>query len=159
MVGEPRDRTAYSMAIVGLGLALALLLVGICWITVQNSGSNASDVFTHRCALTANHCRPVLYGHEVTFDTSIPDGLWITLAALVGILTGTLISLSQPVLQLRSNLPTWNPSGWRLALVLIVAIGVPVALLVVIVLVIPPLLFAIAGLLLGLLIPSPARRS
>jgi amino acid transporter len=157
MVGEPRDRTAYSMAIVGLGVALALLLAGICWIAVQNSSPDVSDVFTHRCPLEASSCRPVLYGHTATSNTSIPEGLWITLAALVGVLTGTLISFSQPVSQLRSKLPKWE-KGRKRTQASIAAIGVAVALFVVVAVVIPPLLFAIAGLLLGLLIPSPARR-
>lgn len=31
MIGGPRDKTAYGLVVAGLGLALALVLAGICW--------------------------------------------------------------------------------------------------------------------------------
>ncbi len=39
MSGDPRDRTAYGIAIASLGLALAVVLVGLCWIAAEEKSS------------------------------------------------------------------------------------------------------------------------
>ena len=151
------------MAIAGIGIALAILLVGVCWIAVQDSGPNVTEVFTHRCALQVPiRCRPALYVHNATFDTSILDGLWIALATLAGALIGTLIPFSLPILRRDLRYSEDEPRAWKrdkldppsIAAVALAAISS----VVIIVWASPLLLFAIGGLLLGLLIPSPAWR-
>jgi hypothetical protein len=151
MVGDPRDRTAYSMAIASLGVALALLLVGICWIVVEHSSS--TEFLTHRCPLVKeSSCRPAIQIGSVTKAPAIPRGLWIALAGLAGIFVGALISF--PL----------SPSGFEwperiLYLIATVVIFLAGVLLVATVSSGSSLLgLAIGGILLGLLIPSPTRR-
>ena len=160
MVGEPRDRTAYSVAIGCLGLALVFLLIGICWIAVENSGHDVTDVFTHKCALNVASCRPALYEHNTTFALSIPDGFWIALAVVGGTLIGTLIPFSPRALQPNPDRPTYESTVWRwdCRLVAATALGFVLSTAAILLWANSLLLFALAGLLLGLLIPSPARR-
>lgn len=162
MVGEPRDRTAYSVAIGCLGLALVILLIGICWIAVENSGHDVTDVFTHKCALDVASCRPALYEHSTISAMSIPDGLWIALAAIGGALVGALIPFSTGALVPDSPQASYDSTAWKwkwdFELIVITVLAALAATLVIIVWADSLLLFAIAGLLLGLLIPSPARR-
>jgi hypothetical protein len=104
----------------------------------------------------------VLYGHEVTFDTSVPDGFWMALAAIVGSLVGMLIPFSLPALQRDLNYRddeqgAWKRDKWDLPSIAAIAVAVASSVAI-IACDIPLLFFAIAGLLLGLLIPSPARR-
>jgi hypothetical protein len=158
MVGEPRDRTAFSIAIAGLGFVLVLLLAGICWIATQNSDPSATDAFTHGCAFQPPvHCRPAFDVDNATLDTSVLDGLWVAFATLAGVFVGTLIPFSLPTLQPDSRYPDiWR---WKWDLPSIAAITITVISPVAILLWSNSLLlFATAGLLLGLLIPSPARR-
>lgn len=37
MIGGPRDKTAYGLVVASLGLTLALLVAGICWIAVEDA--------------------------------------------------------------------------------------------------------------------------
>lgn len=39
MSGDPRDRTAYGIAIASLGLSLAVVMVGICWIATEEKSA------------------------------------------------------------------------------------------------------------------------
>lgn len=159
MLGEPRDRTGYNLAIVSLGVGLAILLLGICWIAVQNSGSEVSDVFTHRCALEpAIHCRPVLYGHEVSSDTAVLDGFWLALAAGFAFLVGMLVPFSFPALRRDSSRSDDSPPAWEWDGPSLVAILIAIGLSIAMTCVDSLFLFAIASLLLGFLIPSPAWR-
>lgn len=162
MVGEPRDRTAYSVAIGCLGLALVILLIGICWIVVQNSGHDVTDVFTHKCALNVASCRPALYEHSTTFATSIPDGFWIALATIGGALIGALIPFSARTLVPEPIQGLYDSTAWEWewdpALIVFAAAGLAAATAATLIWADSLLLFAIAGLVLGLLIPSPARR-
>ena len=157
MVGEPRDKTAYGIAIAGLGFALALLLIGICWIAVQQSDPGATDEFTHECASQAPvQCEVAPDVHSTSNDPSTPDELWIALAVLAGVFVGTLIPFSLPALQPYSNYSDvwrwkWDPPS-------VAAVAITVAASVAILLWANSLLlFATASLLFGLLIPSPAR--
>jgi hypothetical protein len=157
VIGDPRDRTAYAVAIAGLGLALVVALTGICWLASQH-GAASTDVFTHSCALhTPRHCRPALLISHKTLPLVIPAGLQIAAATLGGVLVGALVPF-----------PPW-PLGlagghdWVYRVCDAVLFAVSIVLLVFIVL----YLFgstteslrtgAALGLLLGLLIPSPAR--
>lgn len=162
MVGEPRDRTAYSVAIGCLGLALVLLLIGICWIAVENSGPDVTDVFTHKCALDVASCRPALYEHSTTVAMSIPDGFWIALAAIGGTLIGALIPFSARALVPTPPQASYDSTAWKWKwdpeLIVLTVAGIVTATAVTIIWADSLLLFAIAGLVLGLLIPSPARR-
>lgn len=162
MVGEPRDRTAYSVAIGCLGLALVLLLMGICWIAVENSGHDVTDVFTHNCALGVAACRPALYEHSTTYVMAIPDGFWIALATIGGALIGVLIPFSPRALVPDPPQGSYDSTAWKWKwdpeLIVLTVGGSVTATTVTIIWADSLLLFAIAGLVLGLLIPSPARR-
>lgn len=160
MVGDPRDRTAYAIAIAALGLALAVLIAGICWLAVQHGAG--TDILSQGCALhPLADCRPEVSIHHDTETPYIPGGLWVALAALGGTLVGALIP-SRPLLPRLPLSVTRQP--W-----LALAIGVICSMLLVagavalpgeskgVLLAIDTLAAAAAGLLLGLLIPSPGR--
>jgi hypothetical protein len=157
MVGDPRDRTAYSLAIAGLGLTLVAALIGICWLSAQN-GDPSSTITSHHCVLHA----PIVCGSQVFSIAAAkppqpPAGLWVALAALGGVLVGALIPL--PLTDFPS--PSGRKSGARAwPLLAIFVLGAFVVGLVS-----PahddfkaPFFWcAVGGVLLGLLIPSPAR--
>jgi hypothetical protein len=160
MVGDPRDRTAYAIALAGLGLALTVLIAGICWLAVQHGAG--TEVLSQGCALhPLAHCRPEASIHHDTDTPYIPGGLWIALAVLGGALVGALIP-SRPL-----------PPGVRLSVTRkprrALAIGAICSMLLVagavalpgdardVLLAIDALAAAVLGLLLGLLIPSPGR--
>jgi hypothetical protein len=155
MVGDPRDKTAYSIAIASLGLALLLLIGGICWIAAQPG--EPAQVIVHRCALAVPiHCRPEVVVNAATDPPGIPDGLGVALAALGGILVGALI----PFPPLGTPPKEWMPELRAWALVLAVVCVVLVALTAVIAQNVSNQSLAwcaTGGVLLGLLIPSPAR--
>lgn len=160
MVGDPRDRTAYVIALAGLGIALAVLIAGICWLAAQHGAG--TEVLSQGCALhPLAHCRPEVSVHHDTDTPYIPDGLWIALALLGGALVGALIP-SRPL-----------PPGVGLSATgrhrLDLAIGALCSILLVagavalpadsrdVLLAIVTLAAGALGLFLGLLIPSPAR--
>jgi hypothetical protein len=158
MVGDPRDKTAYSVAIASLGFTLVVALIGLCWLSAQ-SGDPSSTTTSHHCVLHG----PILCGSQVVSTAAVkppqpPDGLWIALAALGGVLVGALIPL--PLTVFLS--PSERKSGIR-AWCLLVAF-VFGAFIVGLVgaalddLEAPFFWCAVGGVLLGLLIPSPARR-
>lgn len=151
MVGDPRDKTAYGMAIASLGVALALLLLGICWIAVEHSSS--TEFLTHKCPLVkANSCRPAIHVDSVTETPGVPRGLWIALAGLGGVFVGALISF--PL----------SPVGFEWPERILYLIAIVVVLLASVLLMVSALSdrsvlkLVIGAILLGLLIPSPARR-
>jgi uncharacterized membrane protein YedE/YeeE len=90
VIGDPRDRTGYGIAIASLGVALAIVLAGICWIAMQQGDKPV--VAVHGCVLLKGiHCSPDI---SVYRDTSnAPPGLWVVLAGLAGVLVGALIPL------------------------------------------------------------------
>jgi hypothetical protein len=149
MIGEPRDRTAYSLAIAGLGLTLALLITGICWIAVE-PGDSVKTV-THHCSL--GHCRSKEIVHPPLDRPGVPRELWIALAVLGGVLVGTLIPFPSPD-ALSSWSGIWAPAFTLICIAAVVffvfsACDVRSSSIV---------WYAIGATLLGLLIPSPARR-
>ncbi len=160
MVGDPRDRTAYAIAFAALGLALAVLITGICWLAVQHGAE--TDVLSQQCALhPLAHCRPEVSIHHETDTPYIPGGLWIALAALGGILVGGLIPS-----------PLWTPTqdpwaidrAWRRLTVVVLAILVVVCVVAWLAgafddvsLSAGAVLATAGGVLLGLPIPSPGR--
>lgn len=160
MVGDPRDRTAYAIAIASLGLALAVLLAGICWLAVQHG--TGTDVLSQQCALhPLAHCRPEVSIHQDTDTPYIPGGLWIALAALGGVLVGALIPLPPwPVEPQPAPCPRtqyWLPMCVGSAAVLLVAAAAIPGYSRDILLSMGALGAAAAGVLIGLLIPSPSR--
>lgn len=164
MVGDPRDRTAYGLAIAGLGLALVALIVGICWIGTEDnsvtSSATTTDTFTHKCPLgiQSTKCRPVKLEHQASEvpqaqkTSGIPRELWAALVALGGVLVGLLIPF--PLSAWQSG-PWSRERGWALFVAVVVLLtGVLLVTLS------PELSLTRIGtgaLLLGLLIPSPAR--
>lgn len=158
MVGDPRDRTAYRIAIASLGITLALLLLCICWIVTQQSIS--TDALTHRCTLEATDCQPALYLTKAEHTPGVPWGLWAALVTLGGLFVGALIPLPLPVLPPRLRWPenkgdqfSWDGLFLVAALLafflgaLFIGLGSEGSLR----------WLALGGLLLGLLIPSPAQ--
>jgi hypothetical protein len=161
MVGDPRDRTTYAIAFATLGLALAVLLAGICWLAVQHG--TVTEVLSQQCALhPLAHCRPEVSIHHETDTPYIPGGLWIVLAALGGVLVGGLIPSP---LWASKNDPSAGDRARRLLTIvvlgiLVLVVGVVAALTGTFDDVSLPtcaLLAAAAGVLLGLPIPSPGR--
>jgi MFS family permease len=157
MVGGPRDKTAYGIAIASLGFALVAALIGICWLSAQN-GDPSSTITTHHCVLHA----PILCGSKVVSTAAVkppqpPDGLWIALAALGGVLVGALIPLPLAAFPSPSE---WRSGNRAWGLFVAFAFGAFIVGLVVAAhddLKEPFVWCAIGGVLLGLLIPSPAR--
>jgi hypothetical protein len=157
MVGDPRDRTAYGLAIASLGLALVAALIGICWISALE-GDPPTTTTTRHCVLH----KPIKCESKVSAATAIkpplpPDGLWIALAALGGVLVGVLIPLplATPLLPGRSKL-----GGTEWSLFAAFALGgfiVAAAIVAQDSLKEPFAWCAIGGVFLGLLVPSPAR--
>lgn len=159
MVGDPRDRTAYRIAFVGLGLALAILLIGISWISTEGESKSEWTVGRgHGCASQntkkakdlkkTERCKPPVTVAHTTTPNQIPTGLWISLIALGGVLVGALIPFPLP----RST-STAHTVCLVLALLLFLLAGIAVvgseskSFTD----------YAVVAVLLGLLIPSPAR--
>jgi hypothetical protein len=65
LVDDPRDGTAYRMAIMLLGLALVASVVGVCWVVAE-----------HQC------------------PRNIPEAIWFVPAAVGGVFVGALIPFS-----------------------------------------------------------------
>lgn len=65
MVDDPRDETAYRMAILLLGLALVTAVAGVCWVAAE-----------HKCL------------------RNVPPEIWFLPAAIGGVLVGVLIPFS-----------------------------------------------------------------
>jgi hypothetical protein len=107
VIGDPRDRTGYGIALASLGVALAIVLAGICWISVQQGDEPV--VAVHGCVLLKGiHCSPDISVHKDTSDA--PPGLWIALAGLAGVLVGALIPLpsrAPPSSSRDVNSPPW----------------------------------------------------
>jgi hypothetical protein len=161
MVGEPRDKTAYSLAIAGLGLSLLAVVIGVCWIAARHG--DPAQVVVHHCDLhLVTHCK---LGVDLTAATDPPkvsDDLWGVLVGLATVLIGVLIPFPFPLSPRRFESPgrPLDPPAWFAAsLIATVAVFAAVALLVSTASSDRSLLsLAFGGLLLGLLIPSPARR-
>jgi hypothetical protein len=160
VVGDLRDKAAYGSAMVALGLALVTLLLGICWVAAQHE--DLTETFTHECPLGESvHCRPPVYTHTVPHTHEVPKELWYALAILGGVFVGVLVPFSFPgPTSARSAAVTFRERQvTRDALFLVATVGVlGLGIALTALLSKGPLLsFALAGLLLGFLIPSPAR--
>jgi hypothetical protein len=157
MVGDPRDRTAYGLAIASLGFALVAALIGICWISALE-GDPSTTTTTRHCVLHRPiHCESKVFAAAAIKPPLPPDGLWVALAALGGVIVGVLIPLplAAPSLPGRSG-----PESTDLRPLVSFAFGgfiVAVAVVAHDSLKEPFVWCAIGGIFLGLLIPSPAR--
>jgi hypothetical protein len=156
MVGDPRDRTAYGVAFASLGLALAITLIGVCWLSTERGST--TERIAHRCERHApKSCRPSsLFRRDSS--PQIPTGLWVTLALLGGLFVGALIPFP---------LPKWRSTAQAGSCAQEIRTGVLVFMSGVFLLIGLVAVgrasehslqcCAIGGLLLGLLVPSPAR--
>lgn len=154
MVGDPRDKTAYSVAIASLGFSLLAVVVAICWAGAQST--DPAQVVVHHCGLHALlGCKP-----EVAFTAAtpaqIPNELWSVLLGFSGVLVGALIPFppqGTPVAYWRAKFRIWSAIVAFLCAVLaaaalLLAQGAGDG---------PSAQYLIGGFLLGLLIPTPAR--
>lgn len=144
MFGDPQDKTGYGVAIASIGIALAVLLAGICWIATQPG--DPTEVTAHYCAAGGpSNCKSTVAVHSAVDAPVVPHGLWIALAAAAGVLVGTLIPL--PILGRSAGLRiTIALAGVLLAGALATA---PLHLGH------SSVRWAACGLILGLLIPAP----
>jgi hypothetical protein len=143
VIGEPRDRGAYGIAIASLGLALAIVLIGICWIATEQE--SASETVIHRCTQVGDLDRCVTTRGTDPPASAIPRELWIVLAMLGGLFTGILLPY-----------PRLEPKWLNVAL-----LAVPAAFIAGIITDLPSAHHSVFGygalsILLGFLIPSPA---
>lgn len=157
MVGDPRDRTAYGLAIASLGFALVAVLIGICWISALE-GDPSTTTTTRHCVLH----KPIQCESKVSAAAAIkpplpPDGLWVALAALGGVLVGVLIPLPLATPSLPGRLKLGSPEWILLAAFALGGLAAAVAIAAQDSLKEPFIWCAIGGIFLGLLIPSPAR--
>jgi len=169
MLNDPRDPGAYRIAIAALGLAVAVVLAGICWIAAVQVTSDTVQI--HKTTVHVDKRDPV-HDERVTVHVErdpahiemgrVPVELWFALGALGGVFVGALIPFSLRVRSSKQGCacepdvykPAWLFIGATVAL-LVACIGTAILE--------QPFRFyaldaTIAGLLLGLLIPSPGRR-
>lgn len=175
MVGDPRDAWTYRIAIGALGLALLTVLVGAIVLaaldgpTVASASKTQPKPHSGLAAKTDPRPRAVSISPTVSITLadpgglSIPTGLYVLGGALVGALLGIMIPLSWPS---TLSLEQWlraTGMGW---LAVPAAVLPAIALVVVIAYLgfaekwVPHEDVAIVGAaaLLGLLVPSPAKR-
>jgi uncharacterized membrane protein len=161
VIGEPRDRTAYTAAIASVGLALSIVVLGIAWITIEHDAT--VETIARDCSVQLKECRSVELT-STSSDTQVPDGLWIVLAGFGGVLVGTLIPLSLRRKPRYLDEEGCDASRWPWAAITGMAIVATGFLGVLIFgycndsLVLYAIGAALGGLLLGLLVPSPGRR-
>lgn len=156
MVGEPRDRTAYAAAFVSLGVALAIVLIGVCWLSTEGNGT--FERIVHTCeSHSSKSCKPSSFVHRSN-SSRVPPGLWVTLALLGSVFVGALIPFPLP--RWRSTVST-GTCGRGFRTVTLVLASFAFLLIGVVALRHASehslTCCAAAGLLLGLLVPSPAR--
>lgn len=157
MIGDPRDRSAYGIALATLGLALAVLLAGICWIATQRGDITVSH--ERGCALEApHHCRPASWSTAIDKSPEIPRELWVALAALGGVFVGALVPYPLPA---RGLSPYDVEINWLRRLGNLAIFAVPIAALIAAIVIVTKTDalpgYAAAGFLLGIAIPSPAN--
>jgi hypothetical protein len=129
MLGDPRDRAAYRIAIASLGLALAIALTGVC--TIQAIGKHVPQELWFICSAAAG----LLAG------TLIPFSLRNTAS-------------TANATQSSSNTPLVSPEG---ALALLVLAGAVAAVCFGETVTAQMLGVALGGFVFGLLVPSPSR--
>lgn len=175
MLGDSSNKASYSIAIASIGLALAVLIAGICWIAVQHGESSPSsmDVSTLKCPLGDSvKCRPPFHLHMISAATSdaspgIPEELWAALLVLGGVFTGALIPSPfvgrPPDFRASEGLGQKLLRGLSAASRLLLIAGAVTLLYLAAIVLSPgsdwtPLLIAGGALLLGLAVPSPSGR-
>jgi hypothetical protein len=154
MVGDPRDKTAYSVAIASLGFSLLVVVVAICWVGAQSA--DPAQVVVHRCGLHALlDCKP-----EVAFTAAtlpqIPNELWSMLLGFSGVLVGALIPFppqGTPAAYWRTKFRIWS----AITAISCIALAAAALLLAQGAGDGPSAQYLTGGFLLGLLIPTPAR--
>jgi hypothetical protein len=176
MLNDPRDPGAYRIAIAALGLAVAVVLAGICWIAAVHV--TRDTVQMHKTTVHVDK-RDSVHDERATIHVEndpapiemgrVPVELWFVLAALGGVFVGALIPFS---LRVRSSKPgsVWKPDVYEPALWSIIG-GVILVFACAIAtclghgeyhhhhhLALYAVGATIAGVLLGLPIPSPGRR-
>jgi hypothetical protein len=177
MLNDPRDPGGYRIAIAALGLALAVLLAGICWIAAVHVTRNT--IKRHKTTVHIDK-RDSVHDERVTVHAEndpapmemgrVPVELWFVLGALGGVFVGALIPFSLRVRSLEQGCAC-KPDGRTRALgsvlgglLLVVLLGFFLAVArgafgyVRSDLSLYVLGATIAGVLLGLPIPSPGRR-
>ncbi len=162
MIGEPRDRTAYGVAIASLGLALSVAILSIAWTAIEHD--TVTKTAARGCSIHLQKCHSV----EVTStpdEAYVPEGLWIALGALGGIFVGTLTPFSLRCKPQYPDEKKCKPRRWPWAAGLGALAVFLLALTALIVgnrnddsLVLYVVGAAFTGLLFGLFIPSPGRR-
>lgn len=131
MLGDPRDRPAYRIAIASIGLALAVVLAGVC--TILAVGKCVPDELWFVCSAAGGLLAGTLIPfslHKAPTSTGVTHG-------------------SEP-----ADTPPLTPER---ALALLVLAGAVAAVCFAVSLPIQMLGVALGGLLVGLLIPSPSR--
>jgi len=134
LVGDPRDRKAYAIAIAMLGVAFVVAVAGMCWVVAE-----------HECLC------------------EIPDEIWFVPAAIGGVFVGILIPFStRKRRDSTSPDPSFESAteailGASLLAIVAVAAGT-VGATVDHLLALCVLGTALGGVFFGLFIPSPARR-
>jgi hypothetical protein len=115
MLSDPRDLGAYRIALASLGLAVAVVLAGICWIVVSHAEHDLVLLHVEKGA-----------GRVVSYPAQseggrVPGGLWLAAGALGGVLVGALIPFTWYVRPVRPRCasksarphrtPTFVPCG------------------------------------------------
>jgi hypothetical protein len=169
MLNDPRDSGAYRIAIAALGLALAVLLAGICWIAAVHV--TGDTVQMHKTTVHVDK-RDLVHDERVTVhmerDTAplemgqVPVELWFVLAALGGVFVGALIPFNLRVKSSKQG-GAYGPEDFepdRLVIVVgaILLIAGGIGTVEIDSVRWQVLAIAVVGLLLGLPIPSPGRR-
>jgi hypothetical protein len=169
MLNDPRDPGAYRIAIAALGFAVAVLLAGICWIAAVHVTRDTVHVERSTVHVVKND---PIHEERVTVNVKkdparlemgrVPVELWFALAALGGVFIGALIPFS---LRVRSSKrgcacepDVYEPAPWVIAGALIVFLIFIASGIFGYSLRLYALETTIAGVLLGLPIPSPGRR-
>ncbi len=97
MLNDPRDLGAYRIALASLGLAVAVVLAGICWIVVSHAEHHFVLLHVEKGA-----------GRVVSYPAQseggrVPDGLWLAAGALGGVLVGALIPFAWYIRPVRTR--------------------------------------------------------
>jgi hypothetical protein len=147
MLKDLRDQGAYRIAIAALGLAVAVVLVGISWVAAAHAGA-------HECRLSQSFHRCAV----------VPVEFWFAGGALGGVFVGALIPFTLRVRSLSPDCASkyvvdliWGSIMGGTVLVA-VCITATVLGLVENSLPLDALAATVAGVLLGLPIPSPGQR-
>lgn len=169
MLNDPRDPGAYRIAIAALGLAVAVVLAGICWIAAVHVARDTVHVERSTVHVVKND---PIHEERVTVKVKkdpahmemgrVPVELWFVLGALGGVFVGALIPFSLRVRSSDSGCAcepdVYEPALWLIAGALIIFLIFIVFGIFGHSLRLYALETTIAGVLLGLPIPSPGRR-